>query len=465
MPGVFYPMCLATLKVVFDGFGGADSEPTVVDVRPRTATVHMNGYREADTFELDFDASAFPFSPELVRSMGVELHLFQTSGMDDEVLDPYQEDESLAIAGLVDEAKYHAGHEGRSFHITGRDYTALMIDKQWDATKRVPVGLPLDVVVQQLVDEASHASKTGRILTVKVVGTDSVPTLGAVNSRESALTTAGKYRVSKKGKLKVPTTGKAHVHTNKKGVPQKGGSNYWDVIYRLCIRHGFIVFVRGTDVIISTPQTLTEATEGRLRKVAYGRDLRSLDVERKLGKETVPQIEVTSYDPVTMTAISGKWPDKPKEKTTGIGTKSNETRLVVVHGINDPGELTKLAKMYYDNLARAEGSISFTTKDLKDLDGNDLLFLRPGDPVQLGFDSLNEEEYRSLDEIARYDKLLSLGYADNVAWLIATEYDKIDQFRQPFYTKDVEFGWDVDDGITISVKALNFVSPGRDDAS
>jgi hypothetical protein len=288
--------------------------------------------------------------------------------------------------------------------------------------------------------------------------------MGEVNAKESALTTAGKYSVSKKGKLRIPSSGNGKVHTNKKGVPQKGGSNYWDVIYRLCIHHGFIVFVRGTDVVISTPATLTEATEGRIRKVAYGRDLKTLDVERKLGKETVPQIEVTSYDPVAKAAISARWPPEQPAKKTALGTRKDEVRLVVVHGINSPAVLEDLAYMYYHNLARSEGVIRFATRDLKDLDGNDLLFLRPGDPVQLGFDSINDEEYHALDELGRYDKLLSLGYADSVAWLIATEYDKINQFRQPFYTKDVEFSWDVNDGININVTALNFISPGRDDA-
>lgn len=466
---VFYPQCYATLKIVFDGFGGGEKAPVVLNVRPRNAAVHCNGYKEADTFDLDFDAAAFPFSPELVRSMAVELYMFQTDQLTSEVKDYLNDFNNLAVTGLVDEASYHAGSDGRSFHISGRDYTALMLDRQWDPTKKVPVGQSLADTVQALVDEASGAATHGRVLTVKVVGVDATPTLAPEDQKNSALITAGKYRVhtTKKGKttLRVPTTGRGHMHTNKKGVPVKGGSNYWDVIYRLCIRHGFIVFVRGTDVVISKPQTLTQSTLNRLRCVAYGRDLASLDVSRKMGKETVPQIKAISYDPVSMKPISAVFPTDAKTRTTGIGTKKNEIREVVVDGITDPGVLLEYAEMYYNALARSEASFKFSTKDLRDLYGNDLIWLRPGDPVQLGFDELKPEDFRDISQEERLDNLLALGYDIQVATLIAQEYDKINQFRQPVYSKTVDIAFGADSGIQIDVEAVNFISVGRDDAS
>lgn len=463
---VFYPQCYATLKVVFDGFGGTDSNPTVLNVRPRSASAHLNGYKEADTFELEFDAAAFPFSPELVRSMAVELYLFQTDSLTGNVNDYLNDYDNLTVAGLVDDAAYHASSDGRIFRVSGRDYTALMLDRQWDPTKKVPVGRSLADTVQSLVDEASGAATHGRVLTVKVVGVDETPTLAPNDERNQALVTAGKYRThtSKRGvtTLSVPTTGKGHVHTNKKGVPVKGGSNYWDVIYRLCIRHGFIVFVRGTDVVISKPQVLTDATTGRLRSVAYGRDLLSLDINRKMGKETVPQIKCISYDPVHMTPISAVYPPTAKTRTTGIGTKKDEVREVVVDGITDPGVLLDYAEMYYNALARNEAAYKVSTKDLRDLDGNDLIWLRPGDPLQIGFDAIKPEDLRELSVDERLDHLLALGYDIAVASIIANEYDKINQFRQPFYTKQVDLTFAVDSGIQIDAEVVNFISVGRD---
>jgi hypothetical protein len=227
---------------------------------------------------------------------------------------------------------------------------------------------------------------------------------------------------------------------------------------------GFIVYVRGTDVVISTPQILTETTAGRIRRVAYGRDLANLDIDRKLGKETVPQIEVVSYDPKNRRAVSGKFPaDKDVKKvTTGIGTKKNETQIFTVDGITDPGQLDKIAELRYNNLARAEATIRFSTKDLKDLDGNDLLFLRPGDPVQLGFDSIFDEDFKEQSEAERAERMLDLGYTEEVAQVVAQEYDRWVQAQNAFYTKDVAFDWSQDGGLNIDVTALNFVSPARD---
>jgi hypothetical protein len=475
MPGLYYPQCVVTLKVVFDEGQGDQDAPkihTIRGVRPKSCSVSLNGYREADTFTVEFDAASFPFTPELIRSMGVEIRMFQTDGLNGQqrqTSDAFTDEEELVIAGLVDDARYHADGEGRMFSCSGRDYTSLMLDRQWDPTKsgqsgRFPVGIPIKDAVQQLVNEASNAARTGQILNVKVVGTDENPSVSPESNRTSALVTAGKYHVSKKGKLKVPSSGKGNVHTNKKGVPVHGGSNYWDVIYRQCIRLGFIVFVRGTDVVISTPQTLTESTGGRKRRVSYGRDLASIALDRKLGKETVPQIEVVSYDEKTLKPVSGKYPADAdvKKVTTGIGTKKNETQLVVVHGINDPGQLVDLAKMYYFNLARSEATIRFATKDLKDLDGNDLLFLRPGDPVELGFDSILNQDFKEKPLEQREAELLALGYSSDVAAVISSEFDKWSRFRVPFYTKDVVLNWSNNEGISIDVTALNFISPGRD---
>jgi hypothetical protein len=523
VPGLYYPNCLVTLSVVFDDLTSSPAakaqqaidvslqpvkdaldktlepllgksaektstlgsvHPIVFDVRPKSCAVHLNGYREADTFEIEFDAYTFPFSPELVRSMGVEVHLFQTDSLLGGVLNAksevYADDggtgggdvdqETLVVAGLVDEASYHAGSDGRVFRVSGRDYTCLLLDRQWDTSQRVKYknGTRLDEVVQSLVDECDAAS----VLKVEVVGTAEIPNLDQPNAKEAASIAAGKYKIQGKktkkhqaGEVLTPNVSEGKTHTNKKGAPVTQGSNYWDVIYRLCVRHGFIVFVRGTKVVISKPQVLTETTAGRVRVVAYGQDLASLDIERKMGKETTPQIEVRCWDPKSGKTLSAKFPEKPTDKITGIGTKKNETVVMNVDGVSDVGLLRKFAETAYHNLARSESTMKFATKDLKDLNGSNLLFLRPGDPVSVGFDAVSGEDFRQLGLNERLDKLLALGYDLRVAELVAGSYDTINQFRQPFYTKDVQFQWDAQQGLELSVTGVNFISVGRDDAN
>lgn len=437
MSQIVYPQCRMVLSVVFDGFGGGDTDPTVIQVIPKDAQVYLNGYKEADTWEASFDAASLPISPDLIRALGVEIYMFDAKAVNPPV-EAYATDENLLCAGLADNADLSLDPDGRLFTCDGRDYTALLIDRQWDPTKTVPVGDPLDVAVQKLVDEAVGSKDHGGLtLIVEYVNDKPVPVVGRQSTTK----------------------------TKKNGRPVKDGTTYWDVIYRMCLREGLIVFVRGFKVIITDPQTLTLQNANRTRKVAYGRNLRSLKIERKLGKEKVPQVIVTSYSSKQRTAIEAKFPTSKDKVATGIGTNKDETVRHVVAGVDDVDTLKKIAETLYNNLARSEAKLHFTTKSLTDLDARSLLALRAGDPVAVGFDPFNDVVMQALTPEARYQHLISLGYSRSVAALVAREYDNIDQFQRPFYTKEVNVTWSHKEGLTLDVEAINFISIERDDVT
>jgi hypothetical protein len=432
----YYPKCRAVLSVVFDGFGGSDSEPTIIQVIPKEAQVYLNGYKEADTWELSFDAKALPFSPDLIRSMAVEIYIFD-SGTTDADVTQFATEENRVVTGLADNAELQYGQDGRVFRCDGRDYTGLLLDRQWDPKKRVPGGRTLDKVIQEIVDEGVGAAKHGgRTLTVKWVSDDAIPVVGAVATK-----------------------------TKKKGRPVKDGANYWDVIYRTCLREGKIVFVRGFDVVITDPQTMTLQSAAQAAKVAYGRNLSSLKVERKLGKERVPQCKVISYDPRTKAQISAVFPETKDKVTTGIGTDKDEVRVFTVRGIQDKESLKRHAEAMYNNLARAEATASFMTKSLTDLSDVEinLLKLRAGQPVSVSFDPFNVELLEKMTAEQRFSYLISQGYSQTVAALVASTYDLIDQFRRPLYVREVGVTWSHKEGVTLDVECMNFVSPDRDD--
>lgn len=435
---VYYPRCRAVLSVVFDGFGGGDSDPTVIDVFPRSAKVDLNSYKEADTFELEFDGKALPISPDMIRGAGVQIYLYHTDSLEE---DPtlYATADQARLAGLIDKATLSADSSGVTFRVTGRDYTALMLDKQWDPRRRVPVGRPLDTVIQELVDEACQAKRTGRTLTVQFVGSvgEVVPTLGSLH-----------YKKSKK-----------------RGLTPQGVKNYWDVIYQVCLRHGFIVYVEGFNVVISRPNVLQENARRVIPKVVYGRNLESLEVDRKLGKERVPQILVRSYDPVTRSPLEARFPAAKDKVTTGIGTERDEVKSFTVPGISDERTLKRIAENAYNSLARGESSVRFSTPALKDLDGvSDLLDLRAGGAVAVGFDPfVSDATLGSLPRNERFDRLIALGYKDKVARLIADEYEKMNYFRRPFYIREASLIYDSDEGIRVEVEATNYIMVQRDE--
>jgi hypothetical protein len=433
----YYPKCRAILSIVFDGFGGSDSEPTIVQVIPRSAQVYLNGYKEADTWELEFDAKALPISPDLIRSLAAEIYIFD-SGSTGSDLSAFATDEHRLVTGLADNAEMSYGKEGRVFRVDGRDYTGLLLDRQWDPKVKVPSGVLLTKAVQKLVDDGVGAAKHGgRTLTVKWVSDDPIPVVGATSTK-----------------------------TKKNGQPVKDGSSFWDVIYRLVLREGKIVFVRGFEVVITDPQTMTLQSAAQTAKVAYGRNLSTLKVERKLGKEKTPQCKVVSYDPTTRTAISAVFPERKDPVKTGVGTNKEEVQVFTVRGIQDRTALKKHAEAMYNNLARAEAKAQFTTKSLTDLSEVEvsLLRLRAGQPISVSFDPFNVElleEMPTADQ--RYRYLLTQGYSSQVAALVADSYELVDQFRRPLYVREVGVSWSHQEGITLDIEAMNFVVPDRDD--
>jgi hypothetical protein len=454
---IIYPECRINLSVVFDGFGGPDDPKVIPDIIPFAVNCHLNSYKEADTWEVTFDAKR-------MRSAAVEIFIFNKASLT--TPQNWYDENNLIVTGLVDQGTILEDKDGGKISFTGRDYTALMIDRQWDPSKsgkggRVPDG-NLEEVVQQLVDEATNSKLTGRTLTVKIFDVDLEPEVRSVNSTVL------------RNKVTIPKTTKAKSR-KKRGVSVKADSTYWDVIYKLCLSYGFIVFVKGFDVIITKPHVLQDLAQTQYR-VAYGRNLEKLEVERKMSKEAVPQIRVRSYDPKTQTVIEGFYPSsddidaqtRGKDKKgkgggflTGVGTKREEYKVFTVPDVKDVKVLDDIARTTYYTLARGEGVVRFSTPALLDLTNADLLKMRAGDSVEVVWDAFNSEIM--LDpKVSREQKLtvlLSLGYSYEVASLVASQYTKLDYFRQPFYVKEVNFTWDKDSGLKVDVEAMNFINP------
>jgi len=446
---LFYPQARVVLSVFFENFGDPDKNH-VFPVQPRQITVYANSYKEADTWSIEFDAEDLPVTPEMIRSGAVEIWIFQAQGIGPTAFPEViraKDDPNTArlegleptIAGLFDDVEMEFSDSGRLVTISGQDYTALFLAKQWDPRKsgngrgRIPSGKPLDTVLRKLIGQ--------------------VDTTGTMNLLVEGVDLDG-------NPLKMPIVGSGEIRTNKKGIPVKGSDNFWDVMYGLAVRYGFILFVRGLNVILTTPQAYVN---GRTltRKMLWGRNIRSLHVRRRMSKVVTPIIEVRSYDETTRKILKARYPkNKKQQPITGIGTKRDEVRVFNIPGIRSQKQLAQVAETVYNLVSRSEQVIEFETMDLRDAEGTDLIELRAGDAVSIGFDTFNKESVilEGQVEAQRIQTLVGLGYDNEVAAEIASSIDRVNLFKRPFRVREATLEWSHDGGLSIMAELQNFIN-------
>lgn len=348
---------------------------------------------------------------------------------------------------------------GKWITLKGQDYTAYLAAIQFPPmpggrARRIPTGKRLDIIVDDLLQEADP----DRQLSVQVRGIDP-------------------------GSMPVVSS---EVATNKRGIPVEQGTSYWDVIYKLVERYGFICFVDGLDVVISRPKTITDRDVPSIKRMAWGKNLEHLTMRRHIGKEQAPTIVVRSYDPAvgTLTAeypegqldrsvivtTSGKKPKferRVKEKTTKskkgkVKTtirERDEYQIVTVHGITDPTILKRIAENRYHLLGKSERSVIARTRDLRDLRDVDILDVSAGDAFTIEWDEFNREMLANKDIAlsVKIRHLESRGFNSAVAAEVAKRYEILHGLDRPLRFKEGTLEYDADSGISIEMELQDFL--------
>jgi hypothetical protein len=497
----FYPHCRAILHLIFEGFGDAaqDSDEFIVPVLPKAATIHRNKYSQADSFELTFAAADLPIDPDLVRAGSAEIYLFQTLELDEmprvlsvQRAEPGGPLESVArmlgvssavkrwvhgndpiIVGILDEDRMDLSPSGKWVTISGQDYTALLASRQWPPTpkgraQRIPTGAPLDVIMG---DVLAMADPTGKLeLHVDLPEEDPIPWV-----RNTGL--------------------------HGRGIPVEQDTSYWDVLYKLAVRHGLICYVDGLRVVLTKPRNIDDLGDWRIRRLAWGRNIESLNLARKMGKEEVPTIIVQGYDKHTRQPIYAEYPPRSKQidsdyakaqsgthervstterhkaaaktppkkpskgkKTTTI-SKQDEYQFVPAYGeVSDLATLQRMAESMFHVLGRSERTAVLKTKALRDANGTNMLNLTAGDAVIIWFDDIDAEML--LNEKVVYEEkvrhLIGRGYSDHMAAVVATHYRKLAALQRPLRVREATYTWDVESGLDIELELVNFIMIERE---
>jgi hypothetical protein len=456
---IYYPRCVVSMKIIFDPLGEgelADAKTHIVDaVVPMEASVGLNGYNLADSFEISFLAITLPLSPEHIIAAGVDIYLFQTEKLEQNV-SGYLVPKNLVISGIADEVSLDYSDGGKFIRMSGRDYTALFLDKKWPAGATVDTGKDLKSTIELIVKKLQG----GKGVAIEVIDHAEFNDPHVVTSAEAKAATA-----AKKSATKPKPVSKGRNKTTKRRLPVPSGKSFWDVIYDLCLERGVICYIYQTSLIIQEPQGLEEETRGKAVRYAYGRNLSSVDISRKLGHHAaVPQVMGCFYDPETKKHVEVSFPEKAKRRPTGAGTVTETFRRVTLpHGIADKETAVDYCRGAYHMYGRSEATFKFSTSALSGLEGGDLLQLRPGAPVVIGWDGVELDLIEKVDNRDQRIKMLrDAGLRERVANVVADLHGRLDSLRRAVYTKTIGFKWNVETGIDADITAINYIFPKRE---
>jgi hypothetical protein len=442
MSRIFYPECQVVLKAIFENFGET-KRPIVFNAKPLSVSIQRNSYKQADSFSIEIDAKDLPVVPAMIRSMGIEVYLYNKESLKQKATfaagagkaGSTLQTESLtlkpAIVGIVDDVEVTFGSDGRSLRIDGQDYTTLFIEHQLKERKNL-TGLRLDKALEKLI-------------------------------REVDITGAMSLTVEFSGSL--PKVGSSVTKTNKKGKPVEPGTPYWDYMYQLAVEHGFILFVRDLEVVLAAPNDIfdkTDVTPSRQFQLTWGKNISQLSLKRHMGKEAVPQIRVVSYDDRTRKTVVADYPTKAIKKASSTGTERNERQVIAVRGITNGDTLKRYARTVFELLGKTEQEVSISTKELLDEKDANLIYAKAGDSVKLVFNSYNNDEFRGVYEAAfaaylQQDPVNPL--SPEKAAEIARSSKISDTFQVPFYVKEAQIEWSHTDGFNLTLEMMNIVVP------
>lgn len=496
MAKLYYPNARVKLNVVLDDYRDTDPDPKdalTFWVLPRSVTVVKNSSNQADSFSITIDSDDFPFLPSQIRSGGAEVYLYQTDGINQEEFMPSRQevgslpgpDKSDSIftqdgvanlkeirarsnwpivVGTFDEVDIEYSEDGRTFQISGQDYTAHLQSIQWPPTakggpRRVTPGKRIDRWLQEVLLEVTP-SGTLRVALEDISEND------------------------------LPTVGKGFVNAQN-GIAIEQDTKYWDVINKVARLHGLLAYVDGTFVILKGVRGQKAEDKKIVYSLSWKENISNLKVSKELSKERPPQIIVQSYDPKTKKVVIGEYPPganvrrtaSKKDPTLTFGGKAGQKKNQVTKAseefevipaqaaISDVNRLNVMARMIYEQRARGQMEMVVSTSDLADSLGSDLLKLKADDIMQINFDPFDRNSLTGNDEndpfnstdvtiSDRAEILRGQGYSYDVANYIAANFERLDQLRRPFIVNEVNFDYSVEDGISIEIQLIEAVNAG-----
>ena len=468
--------------------GGDSLTQPVSGIIPLRASLSINGIRSASTLSLEIPFSDLPVEPRMVRGVAVDFYLGTVTASDfaaglagqtrvsadgnteplnlipTEYKDGLQRQRTnLRFSGWVDEWEVSWTEGPPIVRLQCRDNGSLLIDTETPPMLTIDPTLPLDKAFARYL--AVFPQFAGISVQWLPQGTDPPA-----------------YRpASQKASFRIPF-----------GPPgmMGGKMSVLDYLSDIAAHLGLVVRFDGTSarLIIQQPRTIygkkfpkraddafERSVGGRampFRMFVYGRNIADFTMKRKYTVAGPTTIEVRSYSTKLKRYLVVRYPFKKERLERGLpGTLLPDEKLsqYFFPGVEDPKTLRQIAQSIYEQLGRNEIELSLRTRDLGSFGGGaldpDVLDLRAGDTIQFevtedtqtgGLNFAAEAERMQASDSRAAEYMRKLGYTSE----FAAAYGKArkNAILQPYFrVKRMDFSWDVEKGIDVSVTAVNYI--------
>lgn len=321
---IYFPQALMSLRVILEDFQQSSDaraqQPYTWTVKCKRIRVSLNSYKEADTFEADIDYKNFPFDPRIIRACGVSIFLEDKEQLFDleqgrrlDTIVPKKE--NIVFQGFVDTDRIQLSDDSRMVRLEGRDFTSLLIDREYFGDT-IDTAQPLDKIIRQLLDELPQTKikpeepGSGLLVDPQVYddkgNKETLPTLAEINGSRDALA--------------------AQKNTRRK-------RSYWDHIQELVENSGLIAYIAIDRLVITKPRNLYNRNNAKV--FIYGRNVKSLEFSRKLGRQKGFNVRVVSLNVEKKDVLEAKIPEEATEewcKSIGIKREPIQIPTLRAHG-------------------------------------------------------------------------------------------------------------------------------------
>jgi hypothetical protein len=457
---VYYPQAAMKLRILLEDFkltsDASKQKPYEVIVVPENVTVNVNDHKTSDSFSAELDYRNFPFDPRSVRACGVVIYVANTERLyaDDGSLNKLvPSDDNAVFAGFVDTDTMSFDDTSGKIKFEGRDFTSLLIDQKYKENLPIDYALPIDVLIRNFLNtfpatkEITLDNQTGGVL----------PNLA-------------KYHPDLSSPMATMKNPGAH-------------ESYWEIIQDIVHRAGLICYFHLNHLVITTPRNLyNDAAD---LKIIYGKNIKSIEFKRKLGRIKNFNIQVRSRagkevitakipEEATLAWCKGFGIDKavvfvPVLKPDGSldNTVTHPAPYITfpIPNISNKDQLIRIGQTIFEDYSRQQLEGSLETHEMvghagkDETDPNwveyDLTQLDVGQPlgIEIARDDLATiQRMKSTAERIYY--LIGKNYPEDIASVFASTLGK---FSPRFFTKGYSMTVNKDSGFQLKIEFINII--------